>query len=129
MKVKDLLLESSADIVARFYVEASLEYDKFYNPEDSQYKEKNQSYYKKHFKEWFQQHQTPVFSKPCEPAQPPYRNRPQPNQQQSAGYRGLQYSLAAAGLPYDHNVQRYEPNMAKMIAPQTMDAARNSNGQ
>lgn len=129
MKIKDILLESSTDTVARFYIDASKEYDRFYNPEDAKYREKNQSYYQKHFKEWFEHNQTPIFTKPTEPAQPEYRNRPQPGQQQSPGYRGLQYALAAAGLPYDHRVQRYEPNMAKMIAPQAMDAARNSNGQ
>ena len=41
MKFKDILNESTTDVVARFYIEASREYDKFYNPEDIKYKEKN----------------------------------------------------------------------------------------
>jgi len=129
MKLKDILLESPTDVVARFYKEAGQAYDRYYNPEDTKYKEQNRRYYAKFFKEWFEDGRVPVFERPTTPAQPEYRNRPKPGQEQSPGYRGLQYTLAAAGLPYDHNVQRYEPNAAKMVAPQVMDGARNSNGQ
>lgn len=129
MKIKDLLItESVTDVVARFYLEASKDSDKFYNPEDVKYKEKNHQYYDDHFKQWFSEEIVPVFTKPTTKPQPEYTNQPKHGKIQSAGYRGKQYALARAGLPYDHKVQRYEPNLANMIAPNSMDGARNDNG-
>jgi len=129
MKIKDILTESSTDVVARFYKEAGEAYDKYYNPEDVKYKEKSAGYYEEFFKSWFNEGITPIFTKPVTKAQPEYTNIPKEGKLQSPGYRGLQYSLAAAGLPYNHEVQRYEPNASKMVATQTMDGARNNNGQ
>ena len=129
MKLKDILNESATDIVARFYKEAGQDFDKFYNPEDAEYKGKSQEYYEDYFKEWFEDGKVPVFEKPVTPAQPEFTNKPKEGKLQSPGYRGLQYALAAAGLPYNHDVQRYEPNASRMLAAQTMDGARNSNGQ
>lgn len=129
MKFKDILLESPTDIVARFYKEASKSYDKFYNPEDAKYKEKNAKYYDDHFKQWFNEEIVPVFTKPVTEPQPEFTNSPKSGKLQSPGYRGLQYALAGAGLPYNHKVQRYEPNASRMLASQTMDGARNNNGQ
>lgn len=129
MVIKDILNESSTDVVARFYREASESSEKFYNPEDVKYKEQNKEYYDKHFKEWFNEEVVPVFTKPVDRPQPEYTNSPKSGKLQSPGYRGLQYALAAAGLPYNHKVQRYEPNAARMVASQTMDGARNANGQ
>ena len=129
MILKEIISESSTDIVARFYKEASQSYDRFYNPEDVKYKDKNAEYYDEHFKEWFTKDIVPVFTKPTSKSQPEYTNKPKSGKLQSPGYRGLQYALAAAGLPYNHNVQRYEPNPVRMLASQTMDGARNSNGQ
>lgn len=129
MKIKDILNEGVTDIVARFYVEASKESDKFMNPENVKYKEKNAEFYEKHFKDWFNEGVVPVFTKPVTAPQPEFTNTPKTGKLQSPGYRGLQYALAGAGLPYNHNVQRYEPNASRMIASQTMDGARNNNGQ
>jgi len=129
MKIKDLLNESATDVVARFYKEASKDMDKFYNPEDVKYKEKNNRYYEEHFKQWFSEEIVPVFTKPVTRPQPEYTNKPKPDKLQSPGYRGLQYALAAAGLPYNHNVQAYKPDPQRMLASQTMDGARNNNGQ
>jgi len=129
MRIKDILNESSTDVVARFYKEASESSEKFYNPEDVKYKEQNKEYYDKHFKEWFNEEVVPVFTKPVDRPQPEYTNSPKDGKLQSPGYRGLQYALAAAGLPYNRKVQRYEPNASRMIASQTMDGARNANGQ
>jgi hypothetical protein len=129
MKLKDILNESSTDVVARFYKEASESFDKFQNPEDVKYKEKNREYYNEHFKEWFNEEVVPVFTKPVDKPEHEFTNSPKPGKLQSPGYRGLQYALAAAGLPYNHQVQRYEPNASRMVAAQTMDGARNSNGQ
>lgn len=129
MKMKDILNESSTDVVARFYKEASQSYDKFYNPEVVKYKEKNDEYYDDHFKQWFNEEVVPVFTKPVDKPQPEYNHLPKDGKLQSPGYRGLQYALAAAGLPYNHNVQRYEPNASRMLASQTMDAVRNNNSQ
>jgi len=127
MKISDVLNESVTDVVARFYLEAGKEYDKFYNPEDVKYKNKNHKYYEEHFKEWFAEEVVPVFTKPTERPQPEYTNKPKQGKVQSAGYRGKQYALARADLPYDHQVQRYEPNISNLL-PSTMDACRNNNG-
>lgn len=127
MKIKDVLNEGVTDIVARFYKEASTESDRFYNLEDVKYKEKNATYYDEHFKEWFAEDIVPVFTKPVDRPQPVYNSRPEGSKLQSPGYRGLQYALAAAGLPYNHNVQKYQPS-APAVMSSEMDGARNNNG-
>lgn len=126
MKIKDILNESVTDIVARFYKEASADSDRFYNLEDVKYKEKNAKYYDEHFKEWFNEDIVPVFSKPVDRPQPGYNPKPEGSKLQSPGYRGLQYALAAAGLPYNHAVQKYRPN-APAVMSSEMDGARNNN--
>lgn len=120
MRIKDVLNESVTDIVARFYREASQSYDKFYNPEDAKYKNKNHEYYDEHFKQWFKEEVVPVFTKPTTKPQPEYTNIPKQGKVQSPGFRGLQYALHAAGLPYDKHVQKYEPNIGSIVAPSTM---------
>jgi len=127
MKLKDILKESPTDIVARFYKEASPKSDRFYNLEDVIYKEKNNEYYDEYFKKWFTEEITPVFTTPVTKAQPVYNSKPTGSNLQSPGYRGLQYALAAAGLPYNHNVQKYHPNAPALVSSD-MDAARNNNG-
>jgi hypothetical protein len=127
MKIKDILNEGVTDIVARFYKEASADSDRFYNLEDVQYKEKNAKYYDEHFKEWFNEDIVPVFTKPVHTPQPEYRPKPVGSALQSPGYRGLQYALAAAGLPYNHGVQKYNP-AAPAIVSSEMDGVRNNNG-
>lgn len=129
MKFTDLLLESPTDTVARFYKEAGKDYEKFYNLEVVKYQDKNTKYYDEYFKKWFSEGVVPVFTKPVDKPQPEYTNIPKGSKLQSPGYRGLQYALAAAGLPYNHKVQKYEPDPSKMFASQTMDACRNNNGQ
>lgn len=129
MKIKDILNESATDVVARFYKEASTESDKFYNPEDVKYKEKNKEYYEEHFKQWFSEDIVPVFTKPTAKPQPEYTNRPKEGKLQSPGYRGLQYARCAADQPYDHDVQAYRADPQRLLASHTMDGARNNNGQ
>jgi len=128
MKIKDVLLESPTDLVARFYKEAGEHYDKFYNPEDAKYKHKNKEYYDKHFKEWFAEEVVPVFTKPVDKPQPEYTVQPKEGKLQSPGYRGLQYALARSGLPYNHHVQKYEGGLPAAMASY-MNGARNNNGQ
>lgn len=129
MKIFDILNESVTDCVARFYKEASEDFDRHYNKEDVEYKDRNKKYYDEHFKEWFKEDITPVFTKPLEKSEHEYTVIPKEGKLQSPGFRGLNYALAAAGLPYDHKVQRYEPDASRLVAAQTMDGARNSNGQ
>jgi hypothetical protein len=129
MKLKDVINESATDIVARFYIEASKPLEEFYSPEDVKYKDKNSKYYDEHFKSWFNEEIVPVFTKPVTPPQPAYTNKPEQGKLQSPGYRGLQYAKAAADLPYDRKVQRYEPSSNKVVPSPEMDAARNNNGQ
>lgn len=128
MRIKDILLESPTDVVARYYIEASKENDNFYNPEDAKYKRDNKKYYDKYFKGWFNEEIVPVFKKPTTKPQPEFTNKPAPGKLQSPGYRGREYAKAAAGLPYDHKVQPYAPTLARTLASQTMDGARNNNG-
>lgn len=129
MKIKDILLESPTDVVARFYKEGGKDFEQFYNPEVVKYQDKNSKYYEDYFKKWFNEGVVSVFTKPVDQPQPVYTNKPKESKLQSAGYRGLQYALAAAGLPYNHSVQKYEPDPARAIASQTTDGARNANGQ
>ena len=129
MKIKDILNEDSTDVIARFYKNASQAYDHFYNPEDTKYKDKNKKYYDEYFKSWFKDGNVPIFKKPVTKPQPEYTNQPKPGKLQSPGYRGQQYALAAAGLPYDHDVQQYRVDVSRILPMQTMDGARNNNGQ
>jgi hypothetical protein len=128
MKLKDLLNESATDIVARFYKEAGEKTEQYYNPEVVKYKEKNAKYYDEHFKQWFSEEVVPVFTKPVTKPQPEYTNHPKQGKLQSPGYRGFQYALAAAGLPYNHDVQAYAPNASKLVATQAIDNAKNAWG-
>ena len=128
MKISDILNENVTSVVARFYKEASADSDRFFNLEDVKYKEKNAEYYNEHFKEWFAEDVVPVFTKPVTKPQPEYRPKPVGSELQSPGYRGLQYALAAAGLPYNHGVQKYKPNAAGLTPSAEMDACRNNNG-
>ena len=129
MKIKDIINEGVTDVVARFYIEASTDMDRFYNPEDVKYKEQTAEYYKKHFKSWFSEGRASAVLTPTDAPQPEYHPTPKEGKHQSPGYRGLQYALAAAGLPYNHDVQKYEASPQRMLASQTMDGARNNNGQ
>lgn len=129
MKIKDILNEGVTDVVARFYIEASKGSERFYNPENVKYKEMTAEFYEKNFKPWFKDNIVSVVTEPIDKPQPEYTNAPKPDKLQSPGYRGLQYALHAAGLPYNHNVQKYQVSVQRMLATQTMDGARNNNGQ
>ena len=45
MKIKDIINEDATSVVARFYKEASKNFDKKYNHEVADYKLKNKKYY------------------------------------------------------------------------------------
>lgn len=128
MKMKEILNESPEDVVARFYKESTADADRFYNLDCVKYKEKNKAYYESHFKDWYENEVTPIFSKPVGKPQAKYNNVPEGSKLESPGYRGLQYALAAAGLPYNHKVQKYEPNAAAVMSSD-MNGAKNNNGQ
>jgi len=129
MRLKDILLETPTDIVARFYKEAGKDLDRYYNPDDVKYKAENAEYYKKHFEDWYKSESVPVLEKPVDKPQPEYTTKPKEGKLQSPGYRGLNYAKAAAGLPYDKKVQQYKTDPYRAVASQTMDGARNNNGQ
>jgi hypothetical protein len=126
MKLREILNESPEDTVARFYKEASADFDKFHNLEDTKYKDKNKKYYDDHFKQWFAEEITPVFTKPVDKQTVLYSNKPEGSKLQSPGYRGLQYALHNAGLPYNKNVQKYHSNSSAIISAER-DGARNDN--
>ena len=129
MKIKDIITESSTDIVARFYKDPTIGSDRHFNPEAVRYKEKNVEYYEKYFGSWYDKEEPPVFEKPVATPQRPYNTTPTGSKVQSPGYRGLQYALAAAGLPYNKNVQGYSPSLANATPSHTMDGSINANGQ
>lgn len=118
-------MESPEDTVARFYKEASADSEQLYNKEAVKYKEKNNEYYDKHFESWFSEEITPVFTKPIEDTRSKYTNIPKKGKLQSPGYRGLHHALQAAGLPYNHNVQKYDPS-APAVMSSEMDSVRNN---
>lgn len=128
MKISELLTESATDVVARHYKEASERSEVYYNTDSVQYKHKNREYYKQYFEEWYEDETTPVFSVPTRPAQAKYDTTPTGKEQQSAGYRGLQYVKARAGLPYNRNVQAPIGNKSTALASQTQSAMPVSNG-
>lgn len=128
MKLKDIIKESATDVVARFYKEATEDSERFYNLENVKYKTKNKKYYDKHFESWFAEEVTPVFLKPHDKPQPEYTVQPKEDKLQSPGYRGLHYALAAAGLPYNKDVQAYKVDPARVLSTQAMSGARNDNG-
>lgn len=128
MKIKDLINEGVTDIVARFYKEASTNTDRFYNLEDVKYKELNKEYYDEHFKQWFAEDVVPVFTKPTTRPQPVYNSEPTGSKLQSPGFRGLQYALHAAGLPYNRGVQKYNPSATPEVSGE-MDVLRNNSTQ
>jgi hypothetical protein len=121
MRIKEIINEEITDIVARFYKESSKDAERHFNPENVKYKEENNDYYDKHFKEWFAEEIVPVFTKPVDKPQHKYNVTPKADKLQSPGYRGLQYALAHAGLPYNKNVQDYKPDASRIVAQQTMD--------
>ncbi len=86
----------------------------------------NAAYYEEHFKEWFNEDIVPVFTKPVDKPQPEYNTIPEGTKLQSPGYRGLQYALASAGLPYNHNVQKYQPT-APAVMSSEMDGMTKTN--
>lgn len=126
MKLTELLLESPTDLVARFYKEADADYDRYYNTDNADYKDKNQEFSKKQFKSWYDSGQTPVFSQPVETEQPAYNVTPASGKRQSPGYRGQQYAKARAGIPYDKTVEPYRTNPGLNLLRQAQDDFKNS---
>ena len=120
MKISELLTESATDVVARHYKEASEQLDLYYNKEAAQYAQKSRDYYSEYFKDW-DNGVAPVFTQPVTKAQPKYDTVPGKDGQQSAGYRGLQYAKARAGMSYDHNVQAPPRKSSISLSSQTQD--------
>ncbi len=122
MKLKEILNEDASDIVARFYKESGDDFDKMYNPENAAYKDDTKSYYDSNFRSWFDAGITPVFDKPATVSRAKYSIQPMQGDVQSPGYRGLQNVLAAAGLPYNHDVQRYESDENRIAVQQSINS-------
>lgn len=121
MKIKEIIKESSTDLIARFYKEGDKSLDQMMNVEANEIIAKNKSYYHKYFREFEEHGITPVFTNtdnnPSE-AQEDWDSYPKPNERQSAGYRGKQHALARAGLKHE-TPQHYDPTYrANPEAPQ-----------
>jgi len=109
MKIKDILNESSTELVARFHKSSQEDIDQYFNSEAHGYAESTRDYYK----QFFEQHPTPVFLNTSnleeDQSVEDWTNKPYDSEPQSAGYRGQQTALERAGLPRDKNVQGYDP--------------------
>ena len=121
MKLADLLLESSTDVVARHYKEASSNFDAYYNKECELYKQKSEDYYQKYFEQWYKDGSIPVIAGDDNKDVKKYSTVPTETSQQSPGYRGLQYAKARAGQKYDKNVQPPPHNTSLDLSSRMQD--------
>ena len=105
MKIKDIITEN-LDLEVSHHGAANTQFDAFYNPEIYSNNMKQQERYAKL---GMVDGNTPVFTKiPRNPANKPFDTSPQPEQDQSPGFRGKQMALIRAGQkaePY----QGYNP--------------------
>jgi len=106
MKINDILTESSTDLVALFYKEASPQQDARFNSVAANYAEQNKEYYRAFFKDFYKHGEIPVFTKDISKKQSRFTNVPQKGNMQSAGYRGLQMAKRAAGHSYNKDFQK-----------------------
>jgi hypothetical protein len=111
MKIKEIINESSTDLVARFWKEGDLSIDEMLNTEANEIINKNKSYYQKYFKKCLEHGVTPVFTdvdnNPTK-SNEKWNTYPSPDVRQTAGYRGKQHALARAGIPHQ-TPQKYDP--------------------
>jgi hypothetical protein len=110
MKIKDILSESSAPLVAQYHRGVDEDFDSYFNPQAAMIAELNREHYKKYFSDFDLTGIVPVFEKDDgfhDPEAESWDNKPIEGDPQSAGYRGQQNALHRAGLPHDENVQRY----------------------
>lgn len=108
MKIKDILNESV--IVNGYWEDIPDDFDDMYNPEVARFSDDTKQYYKKYFETYFKDGVTPVFTKVdnSEHCNEKWKNKPDQNELQSAGYRGQQDVLKRAGVPHDKNVKEYD---------------------
>lgn len=100
MKVKDIITESSTDLIARFYRNPDFDVDDLYNPEAKKISDQNKSYYNTYFKEFYNSGVTPVFEI-CDNHETnksqKWNNKPTKEQIESAGSRGNKTAFKNAG--------------------------------
>ena len=102
---KQKLYESPTDLVARYYALYPRDYDDF-NIEANEYAKDTEEYYKTFFDPDVDS--TPIFSEQSnfdESKNELWRNFPMYDEEQSPGYRGLQYAKSRSKMNYDHEVQ------------------------
>lgn len=97
MKIKDILVESPTDNVARFYPEANADTDKLYNTECAKYKRQTKDYYDQNLSDWFDKGRAVVFNKPSKSTQGKYTTVPARGSTPSPGAVGLARVLRRTG--------------------------------
>lgn len=98
MKVSEIITEGSTALVARYHRDTSELIDQDFNPEANEYRKETQERY------------TENFNGDICSEDEGWSSRPDANARQSAGYRGLQYAFSRSGIPYDKEVQKYNPD-------------------
>ena len=105
MKIKDILNESIEDM---------------YNPEAATIADQNREYYKEYFESFFQFGDTPVFTERTnfdDPDAEAWATKPGSEDIHSVGCRGQQSALEKAGVPFDDDVQDYNPRAYTYDSP------------
>lgn len=96
MKIKDVLLESPTDLIARFHrtPEACAAADRL-NQQADEIAKQNEEHYMTYFGEFYSNGATPVFTTKDNNVTDakPLNNKPEDPQHASNGYRGLKHAL------------------------------------
>jgi hypothetical protein len=95
MNIKDILKESSTDLVARYYrMPADADAERL-NMQAEKVAEQNREHYAKYFGDFFKYGNTPVFTTEDNNVTEakPLNNKPEDPQHASNGYRGLKHAL------------------------------------
>lgn len=100
MKIKDILNESSTDLIARFHrtPEPCYAADRL-NQEADKFAEINKEHYMTYFKEFYTHGDTPVFTNSDNNVTDatPLNNKPEDPQCASNGYRGIKRAMRLSG--------------------------------
>lgn len=99
MNLKDILNESSTDLVARYYRAPDDANADRLNMQAEKVARENREHYEKYFGDFFKFGDTPIFtSRDNNPTDAkPLNNKPEDPQHASNGYRGIQRAMQISG--------------------------------
>jgi len=95
MNIKDILKESSTDLVARYYRMPDDVAAERLNMQAEKIANENQEHYMKYFKEFYKFGNTPIFTSHDNNVTEatPLNNKPEDPQHASNGYRGIKHAM------------------------------------